>query len=170
MKLSQAHKRVLVPCDGSKPSTNALVKATELFMPRSNVRNTHKTEIILLYVVPYIEVPLPLDESAMMVAESPQTIEYLQRINSYIRDRGFGMLQELADKFVNGDLFGVRIEVLYGPPAEKIIEFAHKENVDAIVIGNIGLGGLSRLKSLGSVSRSVSERAGVPVVIVPYSQ
>jgi len=139
-------------------------------LPKSDVSNTKKAEIILLYVVPYIEVPLPLDESAMMVAESPQTIEYLQRINSYIRDRGFGMLQELASKFVNSDLFNVRIEVLYGPPAEKIIEFAHKENVDAIVMGNIGLSGLSKLKSLGSVSRSVSERAAVPVMIVPFSQ
>lgn len=59
---------------------------------------------------------------------------------------------------------------MYGSPVEKIIEFAHKEKVDVIVMGNIGLSGFSKLKALGSVSRGGSERAEVPVMIVPYSQ
>ena len=50
--------------------------------------------------------------------------------------------------------------------SEKIVEFAEKENVDLIVIGNIGLSGLSKVKALGSVSRSVSESASCPVLIV----
>ena len=113
--------------------------------------------------------PLALDESEMMVAESAQ-IKYIQQMYSYLRDRAFEMLQELADKFVNKDRFTVRVEILYGSPAEKIIEFAHKEKVDVIVMGNIGLSGFSKLKTLGSVSRSVSERAEIPVMIVPYSR
>jgi nucleotide-binding universal stress UspA family protein len=165
---SQSPRKILVPCDGSKPSANALVRATELFMPAGDGANINQTEIILLYTVPYIEVPLPLDESEMVVAESAQ-IKYIQQMYSYLKDRAFEMLQELADKFVNKDRFTVRIEILYGSPVEKIIEFAHREKVDAIVIGNIGLSGFSKLKVLGSVSRSVSERAGVPVMIVPYS-
>jgi nucleotide-binding universal stress UspA family protein len=171
MKLSQTSRKILVPCDGSKPSANALMKAVELFMPADDGANIKQTEIILLYAVPYIEVPLPLDESGMMVTESAQTKEYIQQMYSYQRDRAFETLQELADKCVNNkDRFTVRIEILYGSPSEKIIEFAHKEKVDVIVIGNIGLSGFSKLKALGSVSRSVSERAEVPVMIVPYSQ
>lgn len=165
---SQSPRKILVPCDGSKPSANALVRATEMFMPAGDGANINQTEIILLYTVPYIEVPLPLDESEMVVAESAQ-IKYIQQMYSYLKDRAFEMLQELADKFVNKDRFTVRIEILYGSPVEKIVEFAHREKVDAIVIGNIGLSGFSKLKVLGSVSRSVSERAGVPVMIVPYS-
>lgn len=161
-------RKILVPCDGSKPSANALEKATELFMPAGDGANLNQTEIVLLYTVPYIEVPLPLDESEMVVAESAQ-IQYIQQIYSYLRDRAFKMLQELADKFVNKDRFSVRIEIAYGSPVEKIIEFAHREKVDVIVIGNIGLSGFSKLKVLGSISRSVSERAEVPVMIVPYS-
>ena len=105
-----------------------------------------------------------------MVAESSQTRDYIQQMYSYLRGRAFETLQELADKFVNKDRFTVRVEILYGSPAEKIIEFAHKEKVDVIVMGNIGLSGFSKLKALGSVSRSVSERAQVPVMIVPYSE
>lgn len=169
MMQSQTSRKILVPCDGSKPSANALTKAAELFMPAGDGANTKQTEIILLYAVPYIEVPLPLDESEMMVAESAQ-IKYIQQMYSYLRDRAFETLQELADKFVNKDRFTVRVEILYGSPAEKIIEFAHKEKVDVIVMGNIGFSGFSKLKALGSVSRSVSERAEVPVMIVPYSR
>jgi nucleotide-binding universal stress UspA family protein len=51
-------------------------------------------------------------------------------------------------------------------PPEKIVEFANNEKVDLIVIGNVGLSGLSKVKALGSISRSVSERASCPVLIV----
>ena len=165
---SQTSRKILVPCDGSKPSANALTKAAELFMHAGDGANIEQTEIILLYAVPYIEVPC-LDENEMMVAESAQ-IKYIQQMYSYLRNRAFEMLQELADKLVNKDRFTIRVEILYGSPAEKIIEFAHKEKVDVIVMGNIGLSGVSKLKALGSVSRSVSERAEVPVMIVPYSR
>ena len=167
---SQNYRKILVPCDGSKPSANALKKASELFMPKGpDANNIKQTEIILLYAVPHIEVPLPLDEDEMMVTESAQ-IKYIQQTYSYLRDRALRVLQELADKFINKDRFNLRVEILYGSPVEKIIEFAQKEKVHVIVMGNIGLSGFSKLKLLGSVSRSVSERAEVPVMIVPYSQ
>lgn len=53
-----------------------------------------------------------------------------------------------------------------GYRAEKIIEFANNEKVDFIVIRNVGLSGLSKVKALGSVSSNVFERAGCPVLIV----
>jgi nucleotide-binding universal stress UspA family protein len=168
MESARTAKKILVPCDGSKPSANALAKAVELFTTPNNGAKK-QTEFILLYVVPYIDAPLPLDESGMMVAESAQTRAYIQQMYSYLRDRAFEMLRELADKSASKDRFAVRLEVSSGSPAQRIVEFAHENNVDVIVMGNIGLGGFSKLKALGSVSRSVSERAGVPVMIVPYS-
>ena len=51
-------------------------------------------------------------------------------------------------------------------PPEKIIDFANSEKVDLIVIGGVGLSRLSKVKALGSVSRSVSEIAGCPLLIV----
>lgn len=38
--------------------------------------------------------------------------------------------------------------------------------IDLIIIGNTGLKGFSKIKSLGSVSRSVIENAKVPVIVV----
>jgi nucleotide-binding universal stress UspA family protein len=43
---------------------------------------------------------------------------------------------------------------------------ANEEKSDLIIIGSIGLGGVSKIKALGSVSRAVSERAKCSVMIV----
>ncbi len=53
-------------------------------------------------------------------------------------------------------VLSVRAEVLYSNAMKKIVEFSNDEKVDMIVIGNLGLSGLSTLKALGSVSRGIS--------------
>jgi nucleotide-binding universal stress UspA family protein len=55
---------------------------------------------------------------------------------------------------------------LSGNISDTIIEFARKEKVDLIVIGNVGRAGVSKIRTLGSVSRSVGERAPCPVMII----
>ena len=40
------------------------------------------------------------------------------------------------------------------------------KKIDLIIIGNIGLGGLSKVKALGSVSRGVAEKTMCPILIV----
>lgn len=47
-----------------------------------------------------------------------------------------------------------------------IIKYAEEEQVDLIVIGNIGLGGISKIKTLGSVSRSLAEKTMCPILIL----
>lgn len=56
-----------------------------------------------------------------------------------------------------------------GSLVDNILKFAEDEKVDLIVIGNIGLGGLSKVKALGSVSRNLAEKAMCPVLIVHYT-
>jgi nucleotide-binding universal stress UspA family protein len=163
--------KILVPLDGSNPSVNALAKAVDLLTPQYRSSNKKQTEVILLYVVPRIEVPLPLEESEMMVEESTEIREYIKELYFSFKENAFTMLQDIAKKFIkDNDLFTIRIKVMYGNPTEEIVECAHKEKVDVIVMGNIGLGGFSRLKALGSISRNVSERVRVPVMIVPYPE
>jgi len=50
--------------------------------------------------------------------------------------------------------------------SDTIIKFANKEKANLIVVGNIGLSGISKLKTLGSVSRSIAEKSSCPVLIV----
>ena len=56
--------------------------------------------------------------------------------------------------------------VVPGPPAEVLVAEAERRDVDLIVVGSRGRGGLTKLL-LGSVSRSVAARADRPVAVVP---
>lgn len=60
----------------------------------------------------------------------------------------------------------VKVKVAIGYPPDRIMEVVEEEAADLIVMGSIGLTGLSKLRALGSVSRAVSERARCPVLIV----
>ena len=62
--------------------------------------------------------------------------------------------------------FEITTKVLAGHISETVVHFAKKEDVDLIVIGNVGRSGISKIRTLGSVSRSVSERAPCPVMII----
>jgi len=65
--------------------------------------------------------------------------------------------------------FTIRVEVLVSQGnsvSDTIIKFANKEKANLIVVGNIGLSGISKLKTLGSVSRSIADKSSCPVLIV----
>jgi nucleotide-binding universal stress UspA family protein len=65
--------------------------------------------------------------------------------------------------------FALREEVLVSRGnsiSDTMIEFVNNEKADLIVIGNTGLSGISKLKTLGSVSRSIAEKSSCPVLIV----
>ncbi len=56
--------------------------------------------------------------------------------------------------------------VLYGNPAEEILKFSKLEKIDLIVMGNVGLRGISKIKTLASKSRNVLETSKCYVLIV----
>jgi nucleotide-binding universal stress UspA family protein len=162
--------KILVPCDGSQPSVNALNKAVEL--SRSN--SSGKSEIILLYVISEIDLAPQYDQSGLALPESSESRQHLRGIYLYMEKQAFEMLDSLRKRLKNTlddhCQLTIRVEVVHGSPPEKIIEFAEEEDVDLIVMGNIGLKGISKLKTIGSVSRKVSESAIQPVMIVPYKE
>lgn len=55
--------------------------------------------------------------------------------------------------------------ILKGDPAEKILDFADKHNIDMIVVGSLGKSGIERF-ALGSVSEKIVRHANVPVLVV----
>ena len=56
-------------------------------------------------------------------------------------------------------------EVLHGSPASQIAEFAEKQNVDLVIVGSRGLGGI-KWKILGSVPSSLVHESIVSVLVV----
>jgi nucleotide-binding universal stress UspA family protein len=151
-----------VPYDGSQFVDKALENAIGI----ANLSGAN-TQIILLHVTPHILIPLTFERlvySAKTGKSIPLT-QYIQELSEEMEENASKMFEEERQKYVYYDI-KIKTVSLNGYPPEKIIELANNEKVDLIVIGNIGLSGLSKVKALGSVSRNVSEKASCPVPIV----
>lgn len=152
-----------MPFDGSESSAHALKHAVQLAQSKQN-----GSEITVLHVVEKILLPPSLSHEMI---RSPKTGELIDRdvvlkeVYHNLRQKAHAMLDD-AIQSKKSRHATLRSKVMYGSPSECIIEFATDYKADLIVIGNIGLSGIAKLKALGSVSRSVSERAPCPVLIV----
>jgi nucleotide-binding universal stress UspA family protein len=160
-------KKIVVPYDGSKPAEKAIRYAVELANDFSA-----PSEIILLNVAQEIVFPPSIGESprfrSKITGDEITTEELAKELGQQMKEAGTKMLDEKRNEILaksRSDI-GVQTKVLMGSPAEKIIEFASHEAADLIVIGNVGLSGVSKFRALGSVSRAVGERASCPVIIV----
>ncbi|MFB6133317.1 MAG: universal stress protein [Halanaeroarchaeum sp.] len=78
--------------------------------------------------------------------------------------RGQSVLEEATSRAAEYEV-DVDAIMLYGPPADRVVEFADEHDVDAIYVGHRGMS--ERLEGLlGSVAKRVVERATVPVTVV----
>lgn len=72
--------------------------------------------------------------------------------------------EELDDLLDSTDT-EVSLETVVGDPAEELLAYAAEHDIDHIVVGSSGRGGVSRVL-LGSVAETVARRAAVPVTII----
>ena len=162
--------KLLVPIDGSKASENALEYAIKL---QQNLLPNADKEIIILNVLPHIHVPLGFERpmKSLKTGETISLTDFIQEMNEAIKKEWIDKLSDIKKKY---EISEIKIKTLIiggiSSIADNIISFADKENANIIVIGNIGLGGISKIKTLGSISRNVSEKANCPVLIVHQSQ
>lgn len=159
------YEKILVPYDGSKPSDKALEHAIQL---AKSFRKDAK--LVLLHIVPSISVP-PGFGTVSYTLRSRKTgktltmKEYLKELYYEMKREAMKMLSEKKQKCESVGI-STEIKILIGYPTDKIIEFANEGKVDLIVIGTTGLSGISRIKAVGSVARSVSEKSSCPVLLV----
>jgi nucleotide-binding universal stress UspA family protein len=92
--------------------------------------------------------------------------QYLKEVYELMEKSAADVLRKKKEEIKKLSDIEIKTKVLAGHVSDTIIDFARKEKVDIIVIGNVGRSGLSKVRTLGSVSRSVSERAPCPVMIV----
>lgn len=141
--------KILVPVDGSESSWRALHNAAA-------IGEKFSSELIVVNVIqPYNNAALlavPLDHSTIS-----QGNDELERIG----DKVLEMAQERLTDYKCPVEFCLEV----GHPSERIIAFAKKKKVDAIILGSRGLSGIAEF-FLGSVSSKVSQYADVPVLIV----
>ena len=156
------YRKILVPYDDSEPSNKALDHAVNI------AKISGQSEVIVLYVIAeyphyhFIERPA----RSIKTGEKTTLSQYLKEAYELIRERANDVLEKKKEEINKKAGLEIRTKILAGHISDTIIDFAAKEKVDLIVIGNIGRTGISKIKMLGSVSRSVSERAPCPVMII----
>ena len=155
------YRRILVPYDGSKAAAKAFAHALAL---AAQLR--HSPEIVLLNVIETIIIPPRTGETESSVTNEMVSPEVLRKeLYLSMRSNAKRMLSERAEE-ASREGIKTSVTVRYGYAADEIVRFASEEKVDVLIIGNVGLRGISKIRVLGSVSRSVAERASCPVTIV----
>ena len=171
--------KILALVDGSKHSLKALDYSIHLLngfgvsenTSKNNTKNNH--ELIILNVLPTIHsspgILTPIKPTKDI--KSISLDQYTNQVNEIIESEWVMNLEDLKTKYEKS---GVRIstKILKGSHSSRyiaysIIKFVKDEQVDLIVLGSVGLGGVSKNKALGSVTRNISEISTCPVLIVP---
>ena len=160
--------RILVPLDGSTLAERAIPHAEQL-------ARIFGSSIILLQVLDptsYHENPNPVDPLNWQIRKADADM-YMNGIATRIReDLGESALDAKGAQSRGMDEKKVRVEysIREVKTAENIVNFAHAENIDLLVISTHGSGGLSRW-NISSVTQKVINLIYLPVLIVrAYNQ
>jgi nucleotide-binding universal stress UspA family protein len=148
--------KILVPLDGSPLAERAIPHA-ELFARIFGAR------IVLLQVLEpasYHENPKAVDPIGWQIRKAEADL-YLEEIARRIRENLAGLSAESRWDEPGRVEYAIR----EGKTAENIVDFAHAEAVDLLVMCTHGSGGLSRW-SISSVTQKVITSIYLPVLIV----
>jgi nucleotide-binding universal stress UspA family protein len=150
--------KVLVALDGSEPAAKSLDYALD-------IADKYSSEIVLLSVLhvdPRAYAPLvPMPEGELPIS-SVAMETYINNLKSSYEK----VLSTALDKVkkTKPNLI-VSTRLVEGRPANMIIEASKEGDIDLIVIGSRGLGGIREFL-LGSVSDRVADEAQCPVLII----
>lgn len=147
------YQRILVPYDGSKFSEKALKEAIK-------IAKKFDSDLFILTVIDASSVSIPKTKKGVMldVKKFARTLKnHTAKLDLKLRDE----VLRCKEDGVSADY-----ELVMGKPAEIILKFAKKREINLIAMGIQGLTGFGRLKAIGSISRRISEQASCPVLLV----
>lgn len=161
--VTHVYDNILVPYDGSQSSHLAVQHAFNL--TKMNALHITTKKLCSLYVIQEILVPPQLYSYPFHELDK-LTANYINELYQDLETKAMNMLKAKTLEYKEAGEIDVSTRVLIGDPANKIIEFADSQKVDLIIMGSVGLRGINKIRTLGSVSRRVSEMASCPVLIV----
>ena len=135
-------KKILVPLDGSTYSEKALKRACDLV-------EAFDSKLLLVYVV---EKSIPIN-----LLDRKEYLEILRKFGNKTLEK--------ANLMISKKNISAQLLLKEGKIVNEIEKVAKKENCDLIIVGNKGLGSVSRLL-LGSVSNKLSQSSSCSVLIV----
>ncbi|NCB41147.1 MAG: universal stress protein [Clostridia bacterium] len=142
-------KSILVPIDGSLYSTMALEMAKDM-------AEAFNSKITVLYV---------MEDEGSNYASNPYTFspELIKRITTEKALLASKILED-AQKKLSASTSEVETKLLSGNAASEIIEFANNHDIDFLIMGSSGMGGIRGM--IGSVARRVTLAINIPTLIV----
>jgi nucleotide-binding universal stress UspA family protein len=151
------YKKILVAFDGSEASKRAVDHAV-------SIADLMEAEIYMVSVVPRVMMPVFPDEGfgAAPVTAAQDMSDYQERMLAV-----YGRSLEEAEKDIKNHYPEVKVEtrLMEGKPSATIVDEAENNNIDLIVIGSRGLGGITGW-ILGSTSRRIVESCTTPILVV----
>ena len=155
------YDNILVPYDGSEPAGRALAAAIELGT------GSEPVNITVLQVINTDDIEQSSFEIAMkmagLISEDSSELRMLRSGNS--PEFKQQMQEKVAEYFDSlPESINVSIVVKKGMPRDIILAFADEHDIDLIVMGRRGLGGIRA--ALGSVSTAILRGTDLPVLVV----
>jgi nucleotide-binding universal stress UspA family protein len=157
--------KVLVPLDGSE--------IAEAVLPYvEDIATRYSAEVILLRVVAtpqdkwtatVFQPPLVTPGSSEDTVPDPHPVyreQEMESLRSEVERTLSGARKQLRQAGLSA-----RIVVLFGRPADRIVEYATKEKVDLIAISTHGRTGFGRW-AFGSVAKRIMRATAIPVLLI----
>ncbi|HHV25028.1 MAG TPA: universal stress protein [Methanosarcina sp.] len=140
------YKKILIATDGSESGKQAINAGME-------IARLSQGKVYALYVIDTADYPQGMGDPKWKTV-----------IEEHFKTFGLELTAVVEEA---AEAAGAEVEfvILEGHPAEKILNFAEKRDVDMIVIGSVGKTDVERFL-LGSVSEKVVRNAKVPVLVV----
>jgi nucleotide-binding universal stress UspA family protein len=140
-------KKILVPCDFSKPAINAFRLALD-------VAGQSKGTIDLVHV---IELPVMHDTVLMPV------LTFEEQLLKELRQKADERFKKLSEKYISE---GIKVtwKVEFGAPSRVLQDVIKEEAIDLVIMGSHGASGL-REYFIGSNAEKMIRRSPVPVLI-----
>lgn len=143
---SKLYRKILIATDGSENARFAVDAGIEL----ARLSGAKVQAVYVIDIFAYSSVPKDFRWEEEMYAQFRELgKEAISYVESAAEDAG-----------VEAETL-----ILEGHPAEKILNFAERENIDMIVVGSLGKTYIERFL-IGSVSEKVVRNAKVPVLVV----
>lgn len=150
--MSKQYQNIMVPYDGSTYSQKALKTSIEIARKFDS----------LIYLVNVVDIT---SVSPPGQIRSKETRKTLDQIKESIKASAESYLQKIQKDYKNSKVT-IKGFVLEGDVSEKLLKFTQDKGINLIIIGSKGMSGISKIMTLGSVSRKISELAKCPTIIV----
>ncbi|MDQ1252392.1 MAG: hypothetical protein QG646_1513 [Euryarchaeota archaeon] len=140
---------IMVATDGSEIARKAVDSAI-------NIAKLNKAKLYAVHVIAQGETKVTLHD--------PRDIKWKKAMKDHLETQG---REATAYVETAGKIEDVAVEsvILEGNPAEQIVDFAERNDIDLIVMGTLGKSGIQRFL-LGSVAENVIRHSKKPVLVI----